>query len=82
VAKKPKFRNLREFVNSYPRYVKQGDIAELLGIEESALSRYLGGIVPGRETALRLHREHDIDLEGLLDPPQPAAVAPQPSGDQ
>jgi transcriptional regulator with XRE-family HTH domain len=66
---RPKFANLRAYVSSFPREVEQQDIAEKLGLSPSQLSGYLGGTIPGRDTALRLYREHSIDLEGLLDPP-------------
>lgn len=59
---------MREYVDSFPRSVKQYEIAEKLGISDVDLSTYLSGKAPKRETALRLHREFGIDLEGLLDP--------------
>jgi predicted transcriptional regulator len=62
-------------VNSYPRSVTQAEIAAILGITAPALSGYLIGRIPGRETALRLSRDHGIDLEGLLDPGARGAVA-------
>jgi len=68
MAKRAKYRTLREYVESHPRTVKQQDIATALGLSPSDLSAYLGGRKPGRETALRLSRQHNIDLEGLLDP--------------
>jgi predicted transcriptional regulator len=68
VKKATHFKTLREFVDSHPRTVRQGQIALKLGLSEQLLSAYLGGRVPGRGVALRLSREHHIDLEGLLDP--------------
>lgn len=56
-------------MNAQPRTKTQGDIAVELGIAENTLSQYLGGHrTPSREVALRLSREFDISLEGLLDP--------------
>ena len=68
MRKEARFKTLREFVRSYPRTVKQGQIAEILGLSDGVLSAYLSGRRPSREVALRLAREHSIDLEGLLDP--------------
>lgn len=63
------FKTLRGYVNAQPRTKTQGDIAVELGIAENTLSQYLGGHrTPSREVALRLSREFDISLEGLLDP--------------
>lgn len=75
------FKNLREYVNAQPRTKTQYVIARDLGLKQNTLSQYLSGHrVPGRETALRLSRDFDISLEGLLNPtapeaPTPAAVA-------
>ena len=56
-------------MNAQPRTKTQGDIARELEIAENTLSQYLGGHrMPSREVALRLHRDFNIDLEGLLDP--------------
>lgn len=70
-----KFASLRAFVNSHHRTVLQGDIAAMLSISPQSLSAYLAGRPPGRDEALRLSREFDIDLEGLLDPPRDGAVS-------
>jgi DNA-binding XRE family transcriptional regulator len=72
----PRFASLSAYVDTFPRSVSQREIAERLGIADSALSQYLNGrTIPNRETALRLSREFGIDLEGLLDPPTPRAVS-------
>lgn len=68
MAKKARFKTLREFVDSHHRSVKQQEIAAKLGLAPADLSAYLGGKRPGSDTALRISREHNIDLEGLLDP--------------
>lgn len=63
------FKTLRDYVDAQPRTKTQGEIAQELDIAENTLSQYLGGHrTPSREIALRLHRDHGIDLEGLLDP--------------
>lgn len=63
------FKTLRGYVDSQPRTKTQGDIASELGLAENTLSQYLGGHrIPSREVALRLSRDFDISLEGLLDP--------------
>ena len=75
---RPRFASLREFVYSFPRSVRMYEIAALLGVNQGQLSHYLAGRRPGTRTALRLHRDHGIDLAGLLDPPPPPpAVDPQ-----
>jgi transcriptional regulator with XRE-family HTH domain len=63
------FKTLRGYVNAQPRTKTQGEIAVDLGLAENTLSQYLGGHrIPSREVALRLSRDFDISLEGLLDP--------------
>jgi predicted transcriptional regulator len=70
VGKRARFKSLKAFVASFPeRHGRQREVAQVLGLTEPALSSYLSGrLVPSRETALRLSRDHDIDLSGLLDP--------------
>ena len=68
MTKEAKFKTLRAFVDSYPRTIRQGQIAALLGLSQGLLSAYLKGRRPSRDVALRLARDHSIDLEGLLDP--------------
>jgi transcriptional regulator with XRE-family HTH domain len=69
------FKTLRDYVNAQPRTTTQGEIATRLGIAENTLSQYLGGRrTPGRGLALRLHRDFDISLEGLLDPASAEAL--------
>lgn len=63
----PRFRSLREYVNSQPRTKTQGQIAAELGIAPNTLSQYLNGrSTPSKEIALRLSADFDISLEGLL----------------
>lgn len=65
----PAYRTLKEFVNAQPREREYQDMAAELGILPSQLSQYLNGArTPSREIALRLSREFNISLEGLLDP--------------
>ena len=52
--------SLRAFINSYPRTVKQYQIAARLGLGPDVLSRLLSGARPGPETAEKL-RAHGID---------------------
>jgi transcriptional regulator with XRE-family HTH domain len=64
-----RFATLRAYVDAQPRSVTQGSIAETLGLTDSGLSQYLRGHCrPSADVALRLSREFDISLEGLLDP--------------
>lgn len=66
---RPRYKNLRDYINAQPRTKTQADIAEAMDIPAATLSAYLGGHrMPGRELALRLSKEFDISLEGLLDP--------------
>ncbi len=66
----PRYASLREFVNAHPRTMTQGEIAKKIGLHQGTLSSYLvRNTAPGREVALRLSREFNISLEGLLDPP-------------
>jgi predicted transcriptional regulator len=68
LSKRSAFPSLRAYVDSFPRTVRQYEIAKTLGISESLLSRYLRGTAPSSDVALRLSRDHGISLEGLLDP--------------
>jgi plasmid maintenance system antidote protein VapI len=62
-------------VDAQPRTKTQGDIARELDLAENTFSQYLGRHrFPSRETALRLHREFGISLEGLLDPDSQAVA--------
>jgi len=71
-----RFKTLRAYVDAQPRRVTQNEIADSLGLSPSQLSLYLTGLrIPGRAVALRLSRDHDISLEGLLDPPQEARAS-------
>lgn len=63
------FKTLRDFVDAQPEGKTQGETARDLDLAENTLSQYLSGArIPTREIALRLHRDHGISLEGLLDP--------------
>jgi len=69
-----RFKTLREFVDAQPEKT-QGEIARELDVADSTLSQYLtGSRTPTREIALRLHRDHGISLEGLLDPSSQAVA--------
>lgn len=71
-----RYKNLRAYVQAQPRSKSLVDIAAELGMPPSTLSAYLGGHrMPGRELALRLSRDFDISLEGLLDPELASEVA-------
>lgn len=64
-----RYKTLRAYVAAQPRGKALADIAADLGLTTPTLAAYLGGHrMPGREVALRLAKEHDIDLTGLLDP--------------
>lgn len=66
---RPRYKTLRAYVDAQPRGKVLADIAADLGLTVSALNAYLGGHrLPGREVALRLSSDYDIDLAGLLDP--------------
>lgn len=67
--KTTRFKTLRAYVQSFKQPVTQRHIASVLGVTEPELSEYLSGRKsPSKAVALRLYREHRIDLEGLLDP--------------
>lgn len=66
---RPRYKTLKEFTDSYPRSTSVETIADQIGVSASALHSWLKGTrFPQREVALRLSREYEISLEGLLDP--------------
>jgi plasmid maintenance system antidote protein VapI len=65
---RPRYSTLRAYVAAQPRDLTQSAIALRLGLTPNRLSQYLGGHVRiSRDVALRLARDHGIDLRGLLD---------------
>ena len=60
---------MREWFDAQPRRKTQVILARELGVSQSILSLYLSGDrIPSREVAIRLSRQLNIPLEGLLDP--------------
>lgn len=69
-----RFKTLRAYVDAQPRRKTQNQIAHELGLSQSQLSLYLTGArTPSRDVALRLSRQCEISLEGLLDPEEAKA---------
>jgi transcriptional regulator with XRE-family HTH domain len=69
VKRTSRYKTLREYVDAQTSGKTQGDVAEELGVSQSALSSYLSGVrVPSREIALRIRDYTGIPLDSLLDP--------------
>jgi transcriptional regulator with XRE-family HTH domain len=63
------YKSIKAFVEAQPRSKSIPDIAKELGITPAALYAYLSRHrFPSRETALRISREFNISLNGLLNP--------------
>lgn len=69
MIRRSRFKTLRDYVEAHKGTKTQGKIARDLGLAANTLSQYLNGHrIPQRDVALRLARELDISLEGILNP--------------